>query len=78
LSTRLEGTNATLQAAGFEILASPEAGNHETALQNHIKVYSADLLVMGAYGHSHIRQWIVGSTTTTLPGNSNVPALVLR
>ena len=60
------------------MLASMEAGNPETALPNYIKVYSADLLVMGAYGHSRIRQFIVGSTTTTLLRTSTVPVLVLR
>ncbi|MBU2284983.1 MAG: universal stress protein, partial [Gammaproteobacteria bacterium] len=38
----------------------------------------ADLLVMGAYGHSRIRQLIVGSTTTALLRTSPVPVLVLR
>ena len=33
---------------------------------------------MGAYGHSRIRQWIVGSTTTTLLRLSEVPVLILR
>ncbi|WP_370870719.1 universal stress protein [Polaromonas sp.] len=35
-------------------------------------------LVMGAYGHSRIRQLIVGSTTTTLLRLSKVPVLILR
>jgi nucleotide-binding universal stress UspA family protein len=34
--------------------------------------------VMGAYGHSRIRQFIVGSTTTTLLRSSDVPVLILR
>ena len=38
----------------------------------------AGLLVMGAYGHSRIRQLVVGSTTTTLLRLSEVPVLVLR
>ncbi len=78
LGTQLEWANATLQAAGFEVRVSMEAGNPETALPNYIKVYEADLLVMGAYGHSRIRQLIVGSTTTTLLRTSSVPVLVLR
>ncbi|CAN7768305.1 universal stress protein [Variovorax sp. LjRoot175] len=36
------------------------------------------LLVVGAYGHSRIRQFIVGSTTTTLLRASEVPVLILR
>ena len=38
----------------------------------------ADLIVMGAYGHSRIRHLIVGSTTTTLLRLSQVPVLILR
>ncbi|WP_325168955.1 universal stress protein [Melaminivora jejuensis] len=37
-----------------------------------------DMLVLGAYGHSRIRQLIVGSTTTALLRLSNVPVVVLR
>ena len=36
------------------------------------------LLVLGAYGHSRIRQLIVGSTTTALLRLCSVPVLVLR
>ena len=57
---------------------SIEGGEPELALQNYMKVYEVDLLVMGAYGHSRIRQLIVGSTTTTLLRTSLVPVLVLR
>lgn len=78
LGTQLEWAGATLSAAGFEVQTSMEAGNPEIALPNYVKVYSADLLVMGAYGHSRIRQFIVGSTTTTLLRTSTVPVLVLR
>ncbi|GAB3502617.1 universal stress protein [Curvibacter fontanus] len=78
LGTQLQWAGSTLLAAGFEVRVSLEAGNPETALPNYIKVYSADLLVMGAYGHSRIRQFIVGSTTTTLLRTSTVPVLVLR
>ena len=37
-----------------------------------------DLLAMGAYGHSRIRQFLVGSTTSTLLRTSNSALLILR
>ncbi|WP_373217286.1 universal stress protein, partial [Parasutterella excrementihominis] len=40
--------------------------------------HGIDLLVMGAYGHSHIRQFLVGSTTTTMLRTSTLPVLLLR
>ncbi len=36
------------------------------------------LLVMGAYGHSRIRQLMVGSTTTAMVRTSHVPVLMFR
>ena len=38
----------------------------------------AALLVMGAYGHSRLRQLLLGSTTTTLLRRADVPVLILR
>lgn len=38
----------------------------------------ADALVMGAYGHSRIRQFLVGSTTTTMLKTADKPLVILR
>src|SRR5690606_26597949 len=54
------------------------AGEPETALLQAVRDSGADLLVIGAYGHSRIRHLIVGSTTTTLLRTCPVPVLVLR
>jgi nucleotide-binding universal stress UspA family protein len=35
-------------------------------------------MIMGAYGHSRMRQLFVGSTTTAMIRNSSVPLLLLR
>lgn len=48
------------------------------ALPHYLTAHSVDLLVMEYYGHSRIRQLIIGSTTTTLLRTSPVPVLVLR
>ncbi|MEO0481237.1 MAG: universal stress protein [Planctomycetota bacterium] len=37
-----------------------------------------DLVLMGAYGHSPLRRWIIGSTTTMLLRTAKVPVLVFR
>ena len=37
---------------------------------------SADLIVMGAYGHSRWREWIMGGTTREMLQASNVPLLM--
>ena len=40
--------------------------------------YDIELKVMGAYGHSRIRDFIVGSNTTKMLATSTVPVLILR
>jgi nucleotide-binding universal stress UspA family protein len=37
---------------------------------------SADLIVAGAYGHSRLREWILGGATRELIGRSDIPLLM--
>ncbi|WP_298232973.1 universal stress protein [uncultured Azohydromonas sp.] len=67
-----------LRAAGFDVAMQPCAGEPDEALPQVIANHAAGLLVMGAYGHSRIRQFLLGSTTTTLLRLSEVPVLILR
>lgn len=67
-----------LQGAGFAVTTELLSGEPEQVLPPLVKAQGAALLVMGAYGHSRIRQFIVGSTTTTLLRLSEVPVLILR
>lgn len=68
----------TLLAAGFDVTTQALPGEPEDALPAFTAQQPRCLLVIGAYGHSRIRQFIVGSTTTTLLRLSQVPVLVLR
>ena len=40
--------------------------------------FRADLLVMGAYGHSHLREWMFGSVTRTVLYEAALPVLMSR
>jgi nucleotide-binding universal stress UspA family protein len=40
--------------------------------------FKADLLVMGAYGHSQVREWVLGSVTRTVLYEANIPVLMSR
>jgi nucleotide-binding universal stress UspA family protein len=40
--------------------------------------FHADLLVMGAYGHSQVREWMFGSVTRTVLYEATIPILVSR
>jgi nucleotide-binding universal stress UspA family protein len=68
----------TLEAAEFEAPTAIIDGDVETALCGYRKEHDIDLLIMGAYGHSRIRRFLVGSTTTSVVRNANVPVLLLR
>ncbi|WP_448955070.1 universal stress protein [Labrys neptuniae] len=45
-------------------------------LQREAHRISADLIVVGAYGHSRLREWILGGTTVELLENSDIPLLM--
>ena len=40
--------------------------------------FDADLLVMGAYGHSHLREWMFGGVTRTVLYEAGLPVLMSR
>lgn len=75
---QLEDARLVLQAAGFFVKTELVAGEPEDVLPALMAARAPALLVMGAYGHSRIRQLIVGSTTTTLLRTSVAPILILR
>ncbi len=77
-SAALDSARAALVAAGFDTTIEMLSGEAEAVLPPLLKREAAALLVMGAYGHSRIRQLIVGSTTTALLRLAEVPVLVLR
>ena len=53
-------------------------GDAETVISNHVEHHNIDLLVMGAYGHSRIRNLMIGSTTTQMIRSCLVPVLLFR
>ena len=75
---QLDWARATLEQAGFEVTASLRSGQVEDVLCAYRDEHQIDLIVMGAYGHSKIREFLVGSTTTKLIRQAKVPLLLLR
>ncbi|MEH6388206.1 MAG: universal stress protein [Pseudomonas profundi] len=67
-----------LERAGFEVHSVIRAGNVDQVLLDYQAQHGIDMLVMGAYGHSRIRQFFVGSTTTHLLRKATGPVLLLR
>lgn len=75
---QLEAAYDKLVSAGFEVTRKTLEGKVLTALDIYQKEKQIELMVMGAYGHSRIRQFLVGSNTTSMLRTSNIPLLLLR
>lgn len=75
---QLEEAKKILDEAGCEVHLAIRAGDVEKTLHAYQEEHGIDLLVMGAYGHSRIRQFLVGSTTTTMLSHSRSPLVILR
>ena len=74
----LDWARTHLETAGFDVTAEILPGEVEAVLCAYRTEHAIDLIVMGAYGHSRIREFLVGSTTTKLIRQSRVPLLLLR
>jgi nucleotide-binding universal stress UspA family protein len=74
----LSDARAVLAAAGIEAETSVVPGQPELALGRLVDETPFDLLVMGAYGHSRIRNLIIGSTTTAMIRSCRVPVVLVR
>lgn len=67
-----------LEQAGLAVTSMILSGEVEGALRRYQAEQGIDLLVMGAWGHSRMRQWLVGSTTTAMVQHADVPLLLVR
>ncbi|NUB44321.1 universal stress protein [Fertoebacter nigrum] len=61
--------------AGVSVLAQSEPRTAQVLLR-HIREQGADLLVMGAYGHSRLRESILGGATRDMLEQGTVPTLL--
>lgn len=53
-------------------------GSSEEAVLGCAREHDCDLVVMGAYGHSRVREMILGSTTTAVMTRSHLPVMMVR
>ena len=75
LSEDLDWARDTLEKSGHEVEVAQLEGDVEPALHQYQQDNGIDMVVMGAYGHSRIREFFVGSTTSKM---IKVPHLLLR
>ena len=78
IRSELSLAREVLTQAGWAVQTVIENGEVEEALSRYVVTHNLQLVVMGAYGHSRIRNLIVGSTTTTMLRTSSVPVLVIH
>lgn len=75
---QMETAAHILRNAGFDTRVAIVGGEPEEVLNQYQQEHHIDLMVMGAYGHSRIRQFIVGSTTTAMISKAKCSLLILR
>lgn len=74
----LREAESRLTVAGYAVDTDLQVGDADEVIAEAINQDGADLLVMGAFGHSRIRQMIVGSTTTAMIRGTKRPVLLFR
>jgi len=75
----LEDAAAHLGAHGAKIeLLRTKLGDLDigSAILNAVSDHNADMIVMGAYGHSRLREWVFGGATRTILQSMTVPTLL--
>ena len=75
---QLEGAAATLRDDGYSVESKFIEGQPDRVIAETVDERSIDLLIMGAYGHSRIRNLIIGSTTTQMLAACKIPVLLFR
>jgi nucleotide-binding universal stress UspA family protein len=78
IESALASAQADLSKAGFSVAIEQRDGDPAQVIGEVVEQDPIDLLVMGAYGHSHIRHLIVGSTTTEMIRTVRIPVLLFR
>ena len=74
----LEQAETVMRDAGYDVSSEVLDGDAEYSISKKVEEGGFDLLLMGAYGHSRIRNLIIGSTTTEMIRSCKVPVLLFR
>lgn len=79
LTAEVEDMNDIDETSGqadCEVVILP--GREPEDLLSFIEQGSVELMVMGAYGHNRLREWLLGSTTSCIIKKSPIPVLLIR
>lgn len=75
---RFERTKALLESEGFEVTARYLEGDIYDSLLGYKQQHDIDLMLIGAFAHSKIRQFFLGSNTLRMIESATKPMIVLR
>jgi nucleotide-binding universal stress UspA family protein len=67
-----------LKNSGYTLKCQMLIGEVEEQIAKYVNKENMDLLIMGAYGHSRIRNLLIGSITTLLIQSCSIPLLLFR
>jgi nucleotide-binding universal stress UspA family protein len=75
---QMDASARLLLDAGYQVKTKFESGQAETVITREVETDAYDLMIMGAFGHSRIRNLIIGSTTTEMIRSCKIPVLLFR
>ncbi len=75
---QVQGACDQLKDAGYDATCDVKPGQPEKVIAAEVEAGEYGLLIMGAYGHSRIRNLIIGSTTTEMIRSCMVPIMLYR
>jgi len=78
IEQKLKAAGDQVSKAGLSTETRIMDGQPEKVLADLVEEEGFGLLVMGAYGHSRIRNFIIGSTTTEMVRSCKVPVVMIR
>lgn len=67
-----------LKQAGLNPICKARPGIPEDVISAYVEDENISMLLLGAYGHSRIRQFLIGSTTTEMIRRCHVPLMLFR
>jgi len=75
----LQTATVTLKSVGrFRPIGHVFRGNPEDVIVEYAANQQMDFLIMGTYGHAHLRHWVIGRTTIQILRRSHLPVLLFR
>ena len=75
---KFEQAKTRLEQEGFSVIATYLEGDISTSLMDYKQQHDIELVVMGAFAHSKMRNFFLGSNTMRMIENCRVPLIVLR